>query len=85
MRPRKSLELCDCMVEKISRKIDAMTGDTLREAMYDEIDKVANVDQRNDLYLVIHQFALEQVSAAFQLGLQAATNPSPWIFEHEGH
>lgn len=85
MKPRKSPELCDCIVERLSNKIEKMTGNTLREAMYDEIDKVANVDQRNDLYLIVHQYALEQISAAFKLGLQAATNPAPWIFEHEGH
>lgn len=83
MKPRMSLELCDCI--RLSRKIDKMTGEECREALYDEMDKIANIDQRNDLYLIVHQFLLEQIAAAFKLGLQAATNPAPWIFEHEGH
>lgn len=85
MRPRKSIQLCDCMVEKISLRVDKMTGPATRDALYEQMERVRDIEQQNDLYVAVHQFAAEQIAAAFKLGLQAATNPAPWIFEHEGH
>lgn len=83
MRPR-NINLCDCMEERLSAQVDKLTGKEAREALYDQIDRVTNRDIQDELYITVHRFALEQINAAFKLGLQAATNPALWLFEtHE--
>jgi hypothetical protein len=84
MAKRKSIKpqvkLCDCMVERLSNKVDEMTGYGNEDTVANMLTGITDRELREELWLAIIGYRLEGIAAAFRLGMDAVTDPIPWIF-----